>query len=200
MTFTPIGFIPLGVMNATIVHVPVIIGAVILGPRIGAFLGFLFGLASLIRATVTPSLLSFFFSPLIPVPGTGRGSAWALVICFLPRVLVGIVPYYADKFISALAAERGRRLKLVSLFAAGVLGSMTNTLLVMGLVSEIFRDAYAQAGNLSVEAVKGAIFSIITLHGIPEAIVAGIITAAVGKALLSLNRQNSKREARENAD
>jgi uncharacterized membrane protein len=190
MTFTPIGFIPLGAMNATIVHVPVIIGSLILGPRMGALLGFLFGLASLIRATMTPALLSFCFSPLIPVPGTGHGSAWALVICFLPRVLVGIVPYYTDKFISSLAAKGEKRLKFVSMFAAGIAGSMTNTLLVMGLVSEIFRGAYAQATNLSAEAVRGAIFSIITLHGVPEALVAGTITAAVGKAVSLANRPN----------
>ena len=39
MAFTPFGYIPLGFMNATIIHVPVIIGAIILGPKYGGFLG-----------------------------------------------------------------------------------------------------------------------------------------------------------------
>ena len=45
--FTPFGYIPLGFMNATIIHVPVIIGAIILGPKYGGFLGLVFGITSL---------------------------------------------------------------------------------------------------------------------------------------------------------
>lgn len=74
MAFTPIGFIQLGVIKATIIHIPVIIGSIVLGPKIGALLGGIFGLTSLINNTVVPALLSFVFSPLIPVPGLGRGS------------------------------------------------------------------------------------------------------------------------------
>ena len=43
MTFTSLGYIPLGVINATIIHIPVIIGSLFLGPKKGAFLGFVFG-------------------------------------------------------------------------------------------------------------------------------------------------------------
>ena len=64
-----LGYIPLGFMNATIIHVPVIIGALILGPRYGAWLGFVFGMTSLIRATLTPTVTSFVFSPFITIGG-----------------------------------------------------------------------------------------------------------------------------------
>ena len=43
-----LGYIPLGFMNATIIHVPVIIGAIILGPKYGAYLGLVFGVTSLV--------------------------------------------------------------------------------------------------------------------------------------------------------
>ena len=46
-----LGYIPLGFMNATIIHVPVIIGAIILGPKYGAYLGLVFGVTSLVKAT-----------------------------------------------------------------------------------------------------------------------------------------------------
>ena len=42
MAFTPLGYIPLVVINATVIHIPVILGALFLGPRKGAFLGFVF--------------------------------------------------------------------------------------------------------------------------------------------------------------
>ncbi len=48
-----LGYIPLGFMNATIIHVPVIIGAIILGPKYGAYLGLVFGVTSLVKATIT---------------------------------------------------------------------------------------------------------------------------------------------------
>ena len=55
MAFT-VGYIPLGFMNATIIHIPVIIGAILLGPVEGGILGFVFGLTSLINNTVRPNL------------------------------------------------------------------------------------------------------------------------------------------------
>ena len=74
LTFTPIGMIDLPIIKATVLHVPVIIGALLLGPKKGAFLGGMFGLASLLKNTLVPNLSSFAFSPLIPVPGLDRGS------------------------------------------------------------------------------------------------------------------------------
>jgi uncharacterized membrane protein len=187
MTFTPIGFINLGFINATIVHVPVIIGSIMLGPKRGAALGALFGLASLIRNTMTPLALSFAFSPLVPSPITGSGSPWALVICFVPRVLVGVVPYYADRFLSgANGASPGRR--FATLAAAGVAGSLTNTLLVMHLMYFVFREEFANARNAAADAVYWLILSIIATNGVPEAIVAGVITSAVCKTLMSYMR------------
>jgi uncharacterized membrane protein len=182
MTFTPIGFIPLGAMNATIIHVPVIIGAIILGPKIGALLGALFGLASLIRATISPTMLSFVFSPFIPIPGTDHGSVWALAVCFIPRILVGVTPCYVDNFLRRFA-EGNATWRFISTFIAGVAGSMTNTLLVMYMIFAIFRNEYAVALKESAAAVHGLILSVIAVHGIPEAIVAGIFTSAVCRAL-----------------
>ncbi|MDR1966077.1 MAG: ECF transporter S component [Synergistaceae bacterium] len=189
MTFTPIGFINLVVINATIVHVPVIIGSIILGPGWGACLGALFGAASLIRNTLTPTLLSFAFSPLMPVPGTGSGSAWALLICFGPRILVGVVPWYAARTFSAIR-QNDKKWRFASLFAAGVAGSMTNTLLVMHILYFVFKDAYAQIRNAQADAVYGMVLSIITGNGIPEAIVAGVFAAAACGAVEAYRRRD----------
>jgi uncharacterized membrane protein len=189
MTFTPIGFINLGIINATIIHVPVIIGSIILGPRRGALLGVLFGAASLIRNTVSPTLLSFAFSPLIPPPLPNLGwFPWPLVICFVPRALVGVVPYYTDKIVSKLTRSR-ESLRFLSFVFAGVAGSLTNTLLVMPLMYLAFRDAMALARNVPIETVYGITLSIITYNGIPEAIVAGVLVSVACKAALMYRRK-----------
>ena len=69
LNFSPIGYIQLPLVKATIIHVPVIIGSILLGPKIGASLGIVFGLTSLYNNTFMPTVLSFAFSPLIPLPG-----------------------------------------------------------------------------------------------------------------------------------
>jgi len=57
MAFTPFGIIDLPLIKATILHVPVVIGAIVLGPKKGAFLGFLFGATSLFKNITAPSLI-----------------------------------------------------------------------------------------------------------------------------------------------
>ena len=86
-----LGYIPLGFMNATIIHVPVIIGALLLGPKYGAYLGLVFGITSLVRATLTPTVTSFVFSPFVTIGGYS-GNMLSVVISIVPRVLIGVFP------------------------------------------------------------------------------------------------------------
>jgi uncharacterized membrane protein len=180
LNFTPFGYIQLPVIKATIIHVPVIIGSILLGPSIGAGLGVVFGLTSLYNNTFAPTLLSFAFSPAIPIPGTDRGSFAALIVAFLPRILVGVLPYYAYKLLNKLLKEKGR---MFSLSLCGIVGSMTNTILVMNLIYFLFRDAYSKANHIAVDTVYKTVLAIIFANGIPEAVVAAVITAAVCRAL-----------------
>ena len=63
LTLTPLGFIPLGVTKATTIHIPVILGAVLLGPAAGAVLGGVFGVLSVLTNTFQPTVTSFVFTP-----------------------------------------------------------------------------------------------------------------------------------------
>ena len=175
LAFTPIGYIQLPFIKATIIHIPVIIGAVLFGPKYGAVLGFMFGVTSLINNTIAPTVSSFVFSPLISLPGTDNGSPLALIICFIPRILVGVLPWFVY---NAMKKLTGDKFEAVSFAVAGVIGSLTNTLLVMHLIFFIFRDSYAMVRNIAVDTVYNVILGIIAVNGIPEAIAAGIITAA----------------------
>ena len=62
-----------------------------------------------------------------------------------------------------------------------------NTLLVMNLIFVFFREGYAAANDVAVSAVYGFILTIIGINGVPEAIVAGILTLCIGKVLLKKN-------------
>lgn len=184
--FTPIGFIHLGVIRATMIHIPVIIGAIVLGPKAGALLGFTFGLTSLINNTIAPSLLSFAFSPAIPVLGTSQGSFWALVVAFLPRILVGIIPFYLFRALKSLLKDKFQGQK-TALFTSALITTVLHTFMVMGLIAIIFNDAYAQAiGVDSSGAILLAVLGVFLSNGISEALVAAFVVAMVVPPLFKL--------------
>ena len=183
MAFTPfLGYIPLGFTRATIIHVPVIIGSILLGPKKGAVLGGIFGLTSFINNTMNPTVTSFVFTPFYSL-GEMQGGIGSIIICFVPRILVGIIPYFVFKVLYKKMKSKGSGM-LVALGIAGLAGSFVNTLLVMKLSFVFFRDAYAAANGVAANAVYGFILSIIAMNGIPEAIVAAVIVAVVGRTLL----------------
>ncbi len=173
-----IGYIPLGVTRATTIHIPVIIASIILGPKKGGILGGVFGLTSLVMNTFMPTVTSFVFTPFY-----SGGNFWSLLICFLPRILTGIVPYYVFKLLSRI------KLKAVPLMIAGFLGSMTNTLLVMNLIYIFFGSQYADAKEITT-GLYGVIIGVIGINGTLEAIVAAVLTTAVCSVLLGKYKKN----------
>lgn len=185
LAFTPfIGYIPLGITKATTVHIPVIIASIMLGPKKGAFIGFVFGLTSLINNTfVAPTITSFVFSPFYN-GGFAEGNFWSIVICFLPRILVGVVPFFVYKGFKKIFNSND----LISLGAAGVCGSLTNTLLVMSMIYIFFGSEYAGAKEIPLETLFGVIMGIVGINGIPEAIAAAIISAVICRVLISYNK------------
>lgn len=186
--FTPFGFIHLGVIKATIIHIPIIIASIILGPKIGAFLGFVFGITSIITNTVAPTLLSFAFSPAIPVLGTSHGSFWALFIAIVPRVIIGFIPYYIFKIVHKTILKKESN-KKTALFLTGLLTAFLHTFLVMGSISLLFHDAYAQAINAgSTSAIFKAVLTVFFTNGLVEAVLAAFITAAIAPPLFKLSK------------
>lgn len=183
MAFTPLGFVPLGFTKATTIHIPVVIGAIFLGPLAGIILGGAFGILSIIINTVSPALTSFVFSPFITIGGA-QGNIWSLVIALVPRMLIGIVAYYSYKWVSKID-----KTKVIAYATAGVVGSLTNTVLVMSGIYIFFGQQYAAAKEVTFEALFGVIMGIIGVNGIPEAIVAAIIVAIVCKVLKSVFKE-----------
>jgi len=186
MTFTGIGIIPLPLLRPTTLHIPVIIGALLLGPMYGAALGFVFGLASMLFATFFPGATSFVFSPFIHLPGMSNGSLMALVVAFVPRILVGVVAWYTYVGVNALL--RSQR-KALSWAAAGLAGAMTNTLLVLHFIFFFFGEAWNSARATPSDVLYLGILSIISINGIPEAVLSAILVPAIMGALVIVIRR-----------
>lgn len=143
---TPLGFIPVPTPagHATIMHIPAIIGAIIEGPVVGAAIGLIFGIHSLLRGGAV-----MFADPIVAI---------------LPRILIGIVAYYAY-----LPFKRNL---LVASAAAAITGTLTNTIGVLGLAHlRGYIPTWEAAGAIAV------------LHGTPEVIVAAILVVLLVKPL-----------------
>ena len=246
MAFTPLGYIPLVVINATIIHIPVILGSLFCGSKKGAFLGFVFGFTSFIKNTIMPSSLSaFVFSPVLASSVVGTAGIFkSLFICFVPRILVGVLPYFVYMLIKKALSSESKKLwgiilnlavcvllgfglhafiakmsdgnmaervnliisiivaavifvvlqfatmkkdaNVLSFVYAGISGAFINTLLVMGGIFVLYKDAYANALSIDANAVLGVIVGVISFNGVIEAIVAAVIVYAIGAVLTKI--------------
>lgn len=160
---TGYGFIPLVVMNATILHIPTIIGAVVAGPKVGMVVGFLFGLFSFIQTLRAPSLMMQF--------ALQYNAFYDAFICIVPRVLIGLVAYLVYRYFP------GKQFIRAAL--AAVLGSAVNTIFFLGLFFVLVGAPYAAQQGISVEAVGAMIVGIVVMNGIPEALVSGLIIVPI---------------------
>ena len=187
MGATGIGFIPLPVIKATTMHIPVILGAVLLGPAAGAVLGGVFGLCSIWANTTSPGLLAFAFSPFMTtegLPGVLK-SLWIALGC---RILLGVIAGWLWK-----GMKRVLKQDYLALPVTAAIATICHTILVMGSIYLLLAQQYAQAKNVAITAVFGLVMGTVTASGIPEAIIAAVLVTVIGKALLHLMARMKKR-------
>ena len=175
---TPLGMIQLPIIKATTVHIPVVLGAILLGPGAGAILGAVFGICSLVSNTMAPTLLSFAFSPFLSttgIPGALK-AIWISVGC---RILIGVVAGWLWVLFTKIKLNQ-----FIALPIVGFVGSMVNTVTVMGSIYFLFAQQYAEAKEVALTAVFGLVMGTVTASGIPEAIAAAILVLHLEKYLL----------------
>ncbi len=178
-----LGYIPLGIMNATIIQVTVAIGAILLGRKKACMLGLFFGLTSMWKNTFMPNPTSFVFSPFVIGPSSIQGDFRSVIICLFPRIMVGLVAAYVYLLL------RRMKKKNLALIFSGLLSSLTNTILVMSLIFILYGKEYAKATNKIVSSLPYIIIGIIGTQGILEAVVSSVLCLIIGNILLkALNK------------
>ena len=153
-------------IKPTIIHIPVIIASIIYGPRIGAVLGALMGVISVVTNTVVLLPTSYLFSPFVE-----NGSINSLMIAMVPRILIGITPYFVYKWMK----------NKPGLVLAGAVGSMTNTIFVLGGIFILFSSVY----NGDIRAMLALVLS---ANSISEMIISALLTVAIVPALEKLKK------------
>lgn len=170
--YTPLGLIPLPTMTATILHIPVAIGAILYGPAMGLTLGMVMGLTSLSKAFIAPtSPLDYLFqNPLISV---------------LPRALMGVLTAYVF-----ITLRKVIKKSSISVGITAAIASIANTVLTLGALVIIYSDKVAvilaELAALGV-AVPGTamafVVGIASTSGIAEAIITVIVVVPIIIAL-----------------
>ena len=176
--FTPLGSLPaIGPIVATLAMVPVIITALLLGTKAGTIMGACAGLFSFFVWTFTPPspIVAFVFTPFYTLGEFSRNFG-SLLICFVPRILTGTVAGVTYRKLSVAFTKNN----VISFSLRAILGSLTNTLGVMGGIWLFFNNQYS---TIAGESLLLIICSTILTSGIPEAIVSAILATAICKPL-----------------
>lgn len=152
MTFTPyLGYITVGVIEITTLHIVVIFGAAVLGPKLGAILGAVWGATCIMRA---------FQFGIIPFQNP--------MVSLAPRVIVGLV---AGLVFWGLSKTKCK--KSVALGISALAGTVTNTVLVLSSLQLFggFKTLFGEAAK----TLDVIIATLISTNGLIELVSAIII-------------------------
>ena len=169
---TPLGFIrlPWG-LAITLLHIPTILGALIIGWPAGLGIGAIFGIFSLIQAASNPvGLDALFVNPLISV---------------LPRILFGLTVSFIFSLLS--------KIKILPKTIAASITAVVSTLIHTLYVSfALYGFAGKQVSELLGNTGLSAFILLLLPNATAEAITAGLVTAAVAGILYASKGKKSK--------
>lgn len=164
--FVPlVGYVPVGPLSLTLIHVTVLIGAVAFGWKSGALVGLAWGLITWVRAFIAPT------SPLAVIVMVNP------LISVLPRVLLGIVGGMAFALLVRHCSARS-----AAVIAAG-LGALTNTVLVLGQIALFYGQQSQALYHLNISALVPYLLGVAATNGVGELIIASVIVPLVAVPL-----------------
>ncbi len=184
MAFTPLGYFRTGGLSITFIMVPVVIGAILLGPTSGAILGGVFGLTSFIQCFG----LEPFGATLLNV-----NPFLCFVVCLVPRILTGLLCGLVFK-----ALSKTDKTKFVSFGVASLAGPLLNTVLFMSaLVACFYNTEFIQgiANGMGATNVFNFVVLFVGINGVIEAVVCFILGTAISKPLDSITKKLNKATA-----
>ncbi len=170
MTFTPIGYIPLGPVKMTLLTLPVMVGSVVLGARSGIILGSIFGLTSFYTCFgmdfVGMGLLSI--NPFL-----------TFVMCFVPRVLCGWLPALIYKAIS----QNGTKRTMLAIPVAGASVAIINTVLFLSSMWLFFGNSLSEVVGVEINNIFALFALFAGTNGLIEIAVNIVVGTAICKPL-----------------
>ena len=169
LTLTPLGYIMVPPISATVMHIPVIVGAILLGPGSGALLGGVFGLTAMWKAsTAATAVTDMAFSPFL----SGK-PVQSIVMCVFTRILLGLIAAWLYR--AFLRLFNGR--VTPAILAGSVLATLCHTVMVLGCLALFFREF-----GMGLMAV---VLTACSITGLVEMGLAALVSAAICRPLLA---------------
>lgn len=165
MAYTPLGYLRLGMVEITFLTIPVVIGAIVLGPWWGAFLGAVFGATSFAQCFST----SVFGAALLAIDPFRT-----FLVCMVPRIMIGLAAGVLFRLL-----HKVDKAGVVSFVATAIVGALTNTVFFVGMVVCFFRDTY-----FGGSAFWPIFLSFFTVNVVLEVVACGVIGAAISKVVV----------------
>lgn len=177
MSVTPLGYFHTFGLDISLMMVPVAIGAMLMGPKAGAWLGLIFGATSFYQAVTGSSTFSTMLFNINPI--------YAFLLCIPTRVLMGFLTGVIFK-----AAQKVDKKKTVCYFVGGFFAAFLNTLFFMGVLLICYWNTeFIQGINETLGGLNPLMFVVafVGVNGALEmpssCIVGGIVSKAVNRAL-----------------
>lgn len=170
MTFTPLGFIMVPPISITLLHIPVIVGAVLMGPVDGGILGLGFGLLSMTRASfMASSPADMAFSPFL----SGEPLS-SIVMCIIPRILLGVIAGGLYLLLS-----KKTKSGVLAMGISAVAATFCHSMMVLGLLSLLFQSL----------PLKEVLAALVGVNCLLEMLAAAVVAVAVCKPLQRILRR-----------
>jgi uncharacterized membrane protein len=175
MAFTPLGYLKVGTISITFLTIPVVIGAILIGPLSGAVLGGVFGITSFVQC---------FGMDLFGTTLMGINPYFTFILCMVPRILMGLL---VGLIFAALT--KFDKTKILSFAVASLSGAVINTVLFVGALILFFGNSeYLRGFGENIIAILGVL---ITLNALLEAVVCMVAGTAVTKVLSKVITKNT---------
>ena len=171
MAFTPLGFIMIPPISITILHIPVIIGAILMGPTYGGILGGAFGVLAMIKATFfAASPADLLFSPF--ASGAPVQSA---VMCIVPRILLGVAAALLYRLLRQVTKD------IAAMAVSCILATLLHSVMVLGAMWLFFQAM----------PLRDVFVTVASLNCIVEMLAAGVVGTAVCKPVMAYLRKGA---------
>ena len=176
MVFFGIGFISVGQIAITLLHIPIIIAAIAIGTKEGVLVGLIVGVCCMIKAALRPETPTdpLFVNPIVSV---------------LPRMLIGLFSGLVYRaFMSIVKNKEAGVIPAAACIVSAVVGTLTNTVFVLGALVLLYGDKIAVAKS---QVISFVIATIIATNGIFELITAVIVVPIIATTLILLRKSFS---------
>ena len=173
LNYTPLGYLQIGPLSASLLTVPVAIGAMTMGPTAGAILGGVFGAVSFYDAVTGASAMTGALFQVSPVN--------TFILCVGMRVLMGVCVGLIFNGLSKLDKSR-----TWSYIVSAMCAPALNTLFFMGYIVLAFYNCDYVQNLVSVKGAANPLMFVVLLvgvQGVAEFLVSGILGGIVARAV-----------------